>query len=73
MDNSVGIPLLLGEKEYFLCVCTRAYARVCVHVCVHVLGTCMGCVYVCVCVCMPVSASPKYLWAGRWQLGKAGV
>lgn len=53
------------ERIFSMCV----HARMCLRLRVHVLGLdmCM------VCACVPVSASPTYLWAGRLQLGKAGV
>lgn len=69
MNSSVGIPLLLSEKEYFPRVCMHAWARVCLHVC-----ACFGPRYgVCVCVCICLCTSLKYLWAGRLQLGKTSV
>ena len=76
MNSSVGIPLLLSEKEYFPCVCMHAWARVCLHVCAYIgprYGACVVCVCVCVCVYVPVCTSLKYLWARRLQLGKASV
>ena len=74
MNSSVGIPLLLSEKEYFPCVhaCMGPSVLICMCIFGPRYGVCV-CVCVCMCVCVCLCTSLKYLWAGRLQLGKASV